>query len=56
MQCDYFLGFWDKSFYHLKDAFLQRKWPKEVSNSKDDLYKSFWLVYSREIKKQNHHF
>jgi hypothetical protein len=47
---------------------LQRKWPKEASNSEDNLYKSFWLVYnremdflvlndkiSREIKKENHH-
>jgi hypothetical protein len=35
---------WDfetKAFYHLKDAFLQRKWPKEASNSEDNLYKSF---------------
>jgi hypothetical protein len=47
MQCDYLLGFQTKR--RINESILLQKWPRNVSNTKDNAYETIVLAYSREL-------
>ncbi len=48
-QCDYLLGFQSERKCCLKDTFLQKNWPKNVFDSKNDVYESPRFMYKKKI-------
>jgi hypothetical protein len=46
-QCDYLLGF--QTPKRISDSIFKKKWPRNESNAKDDLYVALTFAYSREM-------
>ncbi len=47
LTCDYLLGF--QTSRKINDSVLEKRWPRNDTNAKDDPYKTLALVYNREM-------